>query len=174
MRGLVILSLLSIAFAGCTAPEEQPDPLFGVCPQWLDGEPESGRLDAPGSTITTANASMSHVGSDLALDRYHVVFSDIETDGTMEVKAYADADGRALRFTDHRDPAVTRTPTFLAFDAASGTVEVDVYLTALTHGTAASPSDLRLEVTGVGNATGSMQVQVTPGYRVCGVVLSGA
>lgn len=170
MRVLVAVSLVALALAGCTAPTEQPDPLFGVCPQWLDGDAETGTLDAPGQAVIQANQSMAHFGEDLPLDRYHVVFSNIQTDGVLEVRAYAHGDDRALRFTDHRDPDGTRTPTFLALDGGSGTVEVDIFLAPLTHGATPMPSDLRLEATGQDGATGSMTVAVTPGYRVCGVV----
>lgn len=170
MRLLVAASLITLALAGCTAPTEQPDPLFAVCPLWLDGDAESGTIDAPGQAVFAANHSMEHVDRDLTLDRYHVVFTDIETDGVVEVRAYANDDDRPLRFTDHRDPDMVRTPTFLALDDGSGTVEVDIFLSDVTHGSQPMPDDLRLEAMGQDGATGSMQVSVTPGYRVCGAV----
>lgn len=170
MRLLVIASLLTVALAGCTAPVEDPDPLFGVCPQWLDGDASSGDLEARGQAVFFFNDTMTHLDGNLSLDRYHVVFTDIATDGVLEVRAFATDDDRALRFTDHRDPDMVRTPTFLALDDDSGTVEVDIFLSDLTHGAEPEPSDLRLELSGQDGATGTLAVEVTPGYRVCGAV----
>lgn len=160
-----------MVFAGCTAPgEDTPGPLFGVCPQWLDGDSQAQTLEVPGSVTFAANQSVSHAGGNRSLDRFHVHFENIETDGVLEVRAFAVTDGRVLRFTDWRDADGTRTPTFLALDSSSGLVQVDIYLSDLAQGSTAQPTDIRIELTGQDGATGSMLVTATPGYRVCGAV----
>lgn len=169
MRLLLTAALFAMAFAGCIATEA-PDPLWGVCPQWVDGEPQDGTLQASGSKTFHA-PDANDAGQ--ALDVWTIEVDATGLSGTVELRAQTD-DGQALRFTDYRDPNAPRTPTFLAINAGSGVFAVDVYLTDVTHGTDADPSSITLTTTAPNGASGMLDLTLTPAYRVCGAPLPPA
>ncbi len=146
---LLVLALLVVTFAGCTAPEEEQDhPLLGVCPHWEPGEPEPL---LPGWN-TTAPHSM---GGD-PLDRFWVT---VDEAGAGSLRAFAGDRQRPI--LDLEDQV-----SFPVIDLEGRVGDTFIVgLTSPTHGTPAAPSDLRLEVTG-----GAAKFTATPLYRVCGAL----
>lgn len=167
MRLLFLTALAALTLAGCTVPEEPVDPLFGTCPQWLplhDPVTASAHVDGALDLHLVPEAREDAQGH--PVDRYMVRVHDVNVTGTVEVRAYAHEADRRLAFTDYRGSA-PRSLLFLTLEEGMD-VELDVYLTAVTHGTAPAPDDLRLEFRG-GNATADLLVTMTPMVRVCGV-----
>lgn len=173
MRLLVPTALLIVALAGCTAPDDAPaDPLFGTCPQWVGGDWAWDRDVTLTGNDTTTFLPVGDDGpiTDLAgapLDRYTIHFRNVTVDGTVEVRAFADEAGRRIAFTDYRNPDAPTSLLFASLETGAD-LELNIYLSPVAHGSAPSPDGLRLQWTG---ASGSADVLVTAGYKVCGVPL---
>ncbi len=170
VRLLIALSLLALTVAGCTAPEEEnPNPLFGSCPQWIEGDlQETSTLNFEGedqSTVFPGSESLDDFQG-FPLDRYTIYLRNVSLEGGIEVRAFADGADRRLAFTDYRDPQDPHLLPFVKLDDNSE-VEFDVFLTAVAHGTAPAPDALRLVWSGEGR--GQLEMEIRASYRVCGV-----
>lgn len=165
VRLLCVTLLLMLALAGCTAPEEAADPLLGACPQWV---PLHGPATLPVEVDGAQSLRLVPDGMEddqgHPVDRYIVRFYNVSVDGGMEVRAFADAADRRLAFTDYQEAP----RSLLYVDLLEGMdLEVDVFLTAVAHGTDPAPDVLRLDFQGDGSAV--LQVTMTPMVRICGV-----
>ncbi len=167
MRLLVSL-LVMVLFAGCVAEEEKPDnPLFDVCPQWMEGPAVSGNatLEQHGSLLLAPRAEngslvASHHG--FPLDLYVL---DVETANPVTIRVQTEL-GRSLLVRD----ALAKEPDSRPSLVVDGQATVSVYLTAIQHGTAPDPSAIVLMMEG----SGEVQVTGSAWYRVCGAVLEKA
>lgn len=146
---------VAVLLAGCTAPpeEDEPESHWGVCPQWIAGESSDATWDLNGTTQFTLDANASLAG--YALDLYNLRFTG--ADG-VELRFW-DQDGRRLGAVVYGQETNTRPVV-----TAQGDVELDVFLTAVTQGTAPAPGPLTVEAIG----QGPVSFTWTPWYRVCG------
>lgn len=153
MRMIAVLAL--VALAGCFGqPEEaaQEKSPWGACPQWLAGSPVQTTLSE--GTITIDVNATEQDGH--PLDGYNL---QINATGAVELRFFAGE--RRLSVTVYTDSIDVRP--FLRLN--DGALEADVFLTAVTHGTAPDPLPLTIETSGLGSAV----VTATPWFRVCGV-----
>lgn len=169
MRSLVPVLLLVVLLSGCVADEEEPeDPLFAVCPQWVQGPYplEATATAENGTTVRLApeqNGSLVAEHDGFPLDLYVLT---VEAGGPVAVRA-ATTDGRDLLLRDTAAPEPDSRIRIEVEDRA----EVALYLTAVAHGTPAEPSGVVLTLEPVGDGAPEVTVTGSPWYRVCGAVL---
>lgn len=169
MRPLLIAAV-ALSLSGCAAPEdgEGTDPLFGVCPQWMQGPGEQQgnvALTGPGAQQTlVGNVTPRHLDRPLDLLRIQVTQADV--DGDLELRAVA-ADGSRLNLRDYRLPDVQTGPVVHLAGDADGK-EFDAFLSPVLQDGLAAPMPVQLNWTLDG---GSAQVAytVTFHYKVCGL-----
>jgi hypothetical protein len=169
MRRLAAALLPALLLAGCAAPdEEQPDPLFGLCPQWAQGpggytagvNPAANRSEE--RELGPANAT--HLGK--PLDLYRIRLDRLEVDGRLEMRALA-ADGRQLAIRDYRQQAPQLVPVVAFLDGSAVGKEFDVFLAPVLHGADPAPAPVTLRWNSTGAAT--VDLSVTFHYKVCGL-----
>lgn len=169
MRWLAAL-VLTVLLAGCAVPDEaaEEDPLFGLCPQWVQG-PGSVSLavtvSGNGSEDREVAANATVDGREL--DLYRMRITDLTVDGRLEMRAFA-ADGRQLGIRDYRIDGTEQIVPVVAFaDGSAQGKEFDVFLSPVTHGSAPAPTPLTLRWSSAsGNST--VGAEVTFHYKVCG------
>jgi hypothetical protein len=164
--------VLAVLLSGCTVPEDEAeaDPLFGLCPQWEQGP---GRVafevavSGNGSEdreLGPANATWA----DHPLDLYRIHVGNLSVAGRLEMRAFA-ADGRQLGIRDYRIAGSEQIVPVVAFtDGSAAGKEFDVFLSAVTHGSTASPAPVTLRWTPVSGSS-SVDAVVTFHYKVCGL-----
>jgi hypothetical protein len=166
---------LAFLLAGCTVPgSNEPDPLFGLCPQWIQGGGEQtiGRLlDGSNGTVTAETelgpAAETYQGR--SLDLYRIVFEQLSVEGRLELRA-VDADGRQRALLDDRSPTPRLVPVLVFTDGSAANHEFDVYLSDVSHGSTPAPAPVTLRWTFEGTRA-SFEASVTYHYKVCGADL---
>lgn len=168
-----VLPLVAAALlvAGCAAPGEdkkQQDPLFGLCPQWVQapggvtGVIELGQNGSLARELGPANATY------LArpLDMFRIVVTKVEVDGTLELRATA-ANGDRLSLRDYRLGKSQIVPVATIDPSAAGQ-EFDVFLSSVLEDgpTAPTPASLQWQLDGT---HASVDYNVTYHYKVCGL-----
>lgn len=168
MRRLAALLLVPL-LAGCAAPEEEePDPLFGLCPQWAQGP--GGYTSGIHATASRSEerelgpANATHLGK--PLDLYRIRLDRLDVDGRLEMRAVA-GDGRQLAIRDYRQEAPQLVPVVVFTDGAAEGKEFDVFLAPVVHGGEAAPAPVTLRWSSTGDATADFSV--TFHYKVCGL-----
>lgn len=163
---LLALSFLVLMLAGCVADEKKAeDPLFAVCPQWIEGGAVEGSvsLENGPATVTLAPEQNGTLAADLdgfPLDLY--VFT-VSTSSPVRVHA-ATTDGRNLLLRDASAAEPESRPSLTVQEEAN----VAVYLTAVAHGSTPDPSGVTLTLEAEDPA--EVTVSGTAWYRVCGAI----
>lgn len=162
---MLVCALLMVVLAGCATEDEEPqDPLFSVCPQWIEGPypmEQAGRVDGSASMTLEPmrNGSLAAEHDGFALDLYVL---NVITDAPVTVSA-ATTDGRNLLVRDTHAGEPDSRPAL----TVNGATEIAVYLTAVSHGTEPDPTGLVLRLEGDASVT----VDARAWYRVCGAVV---
>ena len=177
MRILALGSVLLVSLlAGCTFPgseddAEEPDPLFGLCPQWLQGPGGQSAGFALGGneterTVELGPAAAEHEG--FALDMYRVTLTNLSVSGRLELRAI-DAGGRQASIRDFRQEAPQILPVIVFTDGSAKGNEFEVYLDPVTGEGSSfrAPVSLRWTLEGDG-ATALVSFDATYHYKVCG------
>jgi hypothetical protein len=173
--------VLLVLLAGCAEePEEEEDPLFGFCPQWLQGPDQDQVTIALNATNLTATTSLRPMeGSELrteyqdrVLDMYRIrLVSASVIDGSVQMRAFSDDEqGAQKAVRDYRIDGPQFFPVVHLTSEDEGR-EFDVILTSVSQEQEPAPSALTLAWTfdPIGEG-GSAQIvgNVTYHYRVCG------
>ncbi|HUR24974.1 MAG TPA: hypothetical protein VM327_03040 [Candidatus Thermoplasmatota archaeon] len=173
MRRLVAVALVVVAalLAGCTVPSDEPeqDPLFGLCPQWVQGPggfPLHATVAGNGSEdieVAAGNATLDG----RPLDLYRIRIGNLTVDGRLEMRAFA-ADGRQLGIRDHRIEGTQQIVPVVAFsDGSAAGKEFDVFLSPVTQDSTPAPGPLSLRWTSTMGAS-TVDAVVSYHYKVCG------
>lgn len=166
----VLAVLIVPLLAGCAAPDDAdaPDPLFGLCPQWVQGRGELAgglRLEANG----TASRELGPADErflELPLDVFRVQVTKLETDGVVRLRA-VDGAGQRLSLRDYRLDAPQLVPVVILRPAAAGH-DFDVMLSSVLDDGPRSPVPVSLDWALEGNAA-VIEYTVTHHYKVCGI-----
>lgn len=166
---MAIVALVS----GCTQPADEPeeDPLFGLCPQWVQG---------PGGQTTglllTANQSQQRrelgpaepTYDGHAFDLYRLRMERLNVSARLELRAY-DATDKQLGIRDYRGD-VPRIEPMVVLDNRDVGQEFDVYLSSVRHGSVPAPAPAQVGFTfkGVDGQAADVDYSVTFHYKVCG------
>ncbi|MGB1585534.1 MAG: hypothetical protein ACPHID_00620 [Thermoplasmatota archaeon] len=154
MRILLVMgSMVLLALAGCTAPEEadMPDPAWGVCPQWIHGgQTWVETVEVDGSNRTTLDGNVTQMDG-RPLDLY-------------VVEATSDAPIVLRFFAGERQLQVHGDGAFQPSLRLDGDAEVQLFLSPADHGSTPAPSPLTMELEG----NGVVDLRVQPWFRVCG------
>jgi hypothetical protein len=176
----VLLAALAPLLAGCAAPKEkEQDPLFGLCPQWMQGPGEDRvavDLNASSSpearTVFPSDAGL--LRSEFrgrSLDLYRLRVDSIEVSGgTLEMRAFANRTEEQKAIRDYRLEDAQLRPVVRLVSSDAGR-EFDVALTPISQETAPAPDALRLAWTFTGEGQAHLEGVVTYHYRVCGADL---
>lgn len=175
-----LLALLALLMPGCTEePEDRDDPLFGLCPQWIQGpgheavtvdvDASNGPAEQVVRPVEDGGLRDEHRGR--PLDMYRVVLESVEvTDGALELRAYANQSDERKAIRDYRVDGAQLQPVVRITSEDAGR-EFDVALTSVSQDTVPAPAPLRLSWTFVGGGQGHVVGNVTYHYRVCGADL---
>jgi hypothetical protein len=163
---------LLVLLAGCALPgaEEEPedDPLFGLCPQWVQGGGgQTGGFVLNGTanrTVELGPAANESAGQ--PLDLYRVNLTTLDVDGRLELRAF-DANGRQLAVRDYRQEAPQLVPVVVFTDGSAEGHEFEVFLSTLTSDGDASPAPVSLRWS-LDGAAAEVGFDVTYHYKVCG------
>lgn len=169
MRALPLV-LAVLLLAGCAAPgqeNEEDDPLFGLCPQWVEGAGattgtvELGEAKEAKRELGPANATYL----ERPLDLFRIKVTAVDVDGRLQLRATA-ADGQRLSLRDYRIGEPQMVPV-ANIDASAMDQEFDVFLSPVTHDapTADLPASLEWRLDG---AHARVDYEVTYHYKVCG------
>lgn len=174
MRLLAAASAATLLLlAGCTLPgaedkEAEEDPLFGLCPQWVQGGGEqTAGLFLNGTsnrTLELGPAANESAGRPLDLYRFHL--STLDVDGRLELRAF-DASGKQLAVRDYRQEQPQLVPVVVFTDGSAEGHEFEVFLSPLTTDGAADPAPVSLRWS-LDGTTAEVVVDVTFHYKVCG------
>lgn len=178
MRASAAATVLLLLLAGCAAPDEdEEDPLFGICPQWLHGpggQTTGFRLAANGTGNATDNATVQETELGPAaeehqghpLDLYRITLTKLEVDGRLQLRAF-DGDGKQLLVRDYRKETPQQVPVVVFTDGDAVDHEFEVFLGDVTGDDAGSPSPVTLRWT-LDGAAAEVGFDATFHYKVCG------
>jgi hypothetical protein len=157
MRVVWVLSLFLLA--GCFSPEEETKPveleIWGSCPQWVTNAHKLiGTLEINGTNSTIFDFNMTAMDGN-ALDLYVV---SVNTTGAGTLRFFAGSQQLQVSMPD------AATPFRPSLPVTDGHVQVQLFLSPVTHGSAPAPGPLT--VRGGGSAT--IELIVQPWFRVCG------
>lgn len=180
LASMVLLALLATGLAGCAdEPEDEEDPLLGLCPQWMQG-PGSHPIIMDLNTSRNVREMLVFPDNDgqvlgehqgRSLDLYRLSLAEVEVSGgTLELRAYANATGEQKAIRDYRLTRAQLQPS-VRLDGEDAGREFDVALTPITQETAPAPDALRISWRLVGDGQASIRGTVTFHYRVCGADL---
>lgn len=169
-------ALLALTLAGCAAPEE-PDPLFGRCPAWVQAPGEHpGRHDGGNGTQLVQPQNLTYLGRPfdlvrLRLDALAVDGAAAGTAGTVELRAYASGNGTRGVLRTWRDfrGATPQAVPVLVLDAAAVGHEFEAALTSLAQEDPPRPGPLELAWTVPAGATAHVAYTLTFHHKVCGL-----
>lgn len=178
LRFVAALVAAASLLPGCVQPpEEEDDPLVGLCPAWLQG-PGEARVAAGLGAARESNATAEPPGAAAAnwshqgriLDLYQVTLDRVAAEGgAVEMRAYSE--GRQLRLRDFREAEAQLKPVVVLGPGDEGR-EFDVLLSPLTEEAPPQPGPLELRwgfaAGSLVSATASVEATVTFHYRVCG------
>lgn len=160
---------LALLLAGCAAPgdEKEEDPLFGLCPQWAQGN----GAQTGGLRLTGDGSERKELGPaderylDRPLDLFRVNIVRLDVDGVLELRAEA-ADGKRLSIRDYRLGETQMVPVANIGPDAAGQ-EFDVFLSPVLDDapSAQLPASLNWTLDG---ASAFVEYNVTYHYKVCG------
>ena len=160
---------LALLLAGCAAPgdDKEEDPLFGVCPQWAQGDGgETGSIDLHAdATERKELASPAERYLDRPLDVFRIRIDRVDLDGVLELRAEA-ADGKRLSLRDYRLEDTQVVPVANIDPGAVGN-EFDVFLSPVLHDAPSAKVPVALNWT-LDGASASVGYNVTYHYKVCG------
>lgn len=170
--GLVLMVLLAgCAFPGSEDGEEEPDPLFGLCPQWVQGPGGQSAGFALGGNATErvvelGPAAREHEG--FPLDLYRVTLTNLSVSGRLELRAL-DNESRQAPLRDYRQESPQIVPVAVFTDGSAKGDEFDVYLDPVTGEGSSFRSPVRLRWTLDGATSDAfVSFDVTYHYKVCG------
>ena len=170
--GLLLLVLL----AGCAFPNadddaEEPDPLFGLCPQWVQGPGGQTASFALGGNATErilelGPAAQQHDG--FPLDLYRITLTNLSVSGRLELRALDNA-SRHPGIRDYRQDAPQLVPVAVFTDGSAKGDEFEVYLDPITGEGSSFLAPVRLRWTLDGTGSDAVvSFDVTYHYKVCG------
>ena len=163
--------------AGCVQPDAtEPNPLFGLCPQWTEAPGQQAQSFVLNATTRQASQvlapqSMSIGGRAFDLLRIRIDAFTV-TGAPLQVRGYNQT-GSLLNWRDFR-PEVPDVVPALSFNAGSDPSghEFEVYLTAVSQDQPPHPGPVELRWTLDGNGTAAVAYTATFHYKVCGAALS--
>lgn len=178
---LILLLVTLLLLPGCALPgaeeTKDEDPLFGLCPQWVQGPGALGgsvvldattttdetRVDLPGSLADGFGGNGTFRGR--SLDVYRVTIDNV-SGSAVQLRAFTLDGGRQFAIRDYRAESVQMVPVASIAPDAAGK-EFDIHLTAVSAAEAPDPQPIRLRWS---HDAGEAQVwfTVTFLYRVCG------
>ena len=167
---LLLLLLAGCALPGAEEAEDEPDPLFGLCPQWTQGPggQTSGFHLGGNQTehpVELGPANEEHEG--LPLDLYRITLTNLSVQGRLELRAF-DADGRQAGIRDYRLSAPQISPVAVFTDDGAEGDEVEVYLDPVTGEGSSFRAPVRLQWTIDDGSDAMVTFDVTYHYKVCG------
>lgn len=168
----VLVSLLSgCTLPGSEKPDDEPDPLFGLCPQWLQGPGGQTTGFALGGNATERSVELGPAAAEhqgFALDMYRITLTNLSVSGRLELRA-VDAGGRQAGIRDFRQEAPQILPVIVFTDGNAKGNEFEVYLDPVTGEGSSfrAPASLRWTLQGEG-ADARVSFDVTYHYKVCG------
>ncbi|HLF16650.1 MAG TPA: hypothetical protein VI796_04375 [Candidatus Thermoplasmatota archaeon] len=184
MRLLLAAALVALSVAGCAATDDKAeDPLFGLCPSWIQGPGRANHplaLSGPGSedwSVQPPGTEGQDPGSLAWLhngDPFDLVRVRVDNltlfHGSLELRAFVGDRQPLIR--DFREESAQLRPVVVLDGVGDDGQEFDVLLTGISEGEPAAPGPVRLEwrlePTGTGVATASLDALATFHYRVCG------
>jgi len=166
--------LLVLLLAGCALPgdedeADEPDPLFGLCPQWTQGQDEQSGQVQLGNGTGTQDVELGPAAAERGgrpLDLYRVTLTDLTVDGRLELRAH-DADGDRLLVRDFRQEQPQLVPVVVFTDGSAEGQDFEVYLSPITSDDEAEPTPASLTWSLNGTAA-AVSFDVTFHYKVCG------
>lgn len=176
---LLALLILGLLLAGCVTPDAtNPNPLFGLCPQWEAGPDQHAGSVLLNATARQANqvlapAALSQHGRPFDMVRIRVDQADVA--GTnLQLRAFNET-GAPLIWRDLRQQEPQVVPVIIfgpGSDAA--THEFEAYLTSVSQDQPARPGPVEMRWNLEGNGTATLSYVATFHYKVCGAALAGA
>lgn len=186
-RLLAILAVTAaVTLAGCMAPEEpETNPLFGLCPQWFQGEGQQAGFVQLSTSSPEASATQGPAAADMringrAFDMLRLDITDAVVTGSgaaVRLRAHADLNGTlaSLNLWDYRPaPPSPSLPVVDFTPGEAGTGIVQVFLTTVTQDQPPRPAPVLLSWSLQGNGTAEIKYTATFHYKVCGASVSGA
>jgi hypothetical protein len=173
MRWLAAVALAAL-LSGCTTPTDEPakDPLFGLCPQWVQG-PGSTALTLQLAGNESADREVGPANSTIdgrPLDLFRIRLDKLTVDGVLELRAFG-ADGHQLGIRDYRQTGGQQLVPVVVFrDGAAAGHEFDVFLSPVAHGSVGSPAPVTLRWM-PSDGSAMVEASVTYHYKVCGAEL---
>lgn len=171
-----VWALAALLAAGCTAPtESDPNPLLGLCPEWVQGPGEDPRTlevgpDAREQSVDLAPPGNATEHRGRPLDLYRIRIDKLEVaGGKLQLRAFAE--GRQLNWRDYRAALPQSVPVLTLENATLAEHEFDVHLSAIGQRDPAVPGPLTLQARFEGEGTARIEYTVTFHYRVCGAEL---
>jgi hypothetical protein len=170
MRWTWTAALAALALAGCAAPD-QPNPLLGLCPQWVaePGGGHPGAFDGRSGAQVVRPHNLTYLGKPFDLVRLKV--DALSANGTLELRAYASSNGTRGAQRNWRDyrTATPQDVPVLVLDAAAVGHEFEATLSSIAAGDAPRPGPLELAWTLPGGAVAHVAYTLTYEYKVCGL-----
>lgn len=167
MRGVLAVATV-LLLAGCAAPDaDAPDPLFGLCPQWLQGPGEQStglRMESNESAVRELGPADARF-QELPLDLFRVHIISLESDGVIRLRA-EDGAGQRLSVRDYRLEAPQLVPVVVLGSSAAGH-DFDVMLSPVLHDGVQAPLPASLSWS-VDGGTAVLEYTVSYHYKVCG------
>lgn len=177
MRLLAAVSIVAATLlAGCAFPNseddaEEPDPLFGLCPQWVQGGGAQSSGFHLGGNVTQqaielGPAAAEHQG--FPLDLYRITLTNLSVQGRLELRA-VDADGRGMGLRDFRLSSPQFTPVAVFTDDGAKGEPFELYLDPVTGEGSSYRAPVTLNWTLEGDGADALvTIDVSYHYKVCG------
>lgn len=172
---IALAAVLVALLAGCAAPETTKNPLFGYCPDWVQGPGNSSGTLHTDAASRNATADILPPGNLSAfqgkpLDLYRMRVDTLSlAAGTLQLRATSE--GRRLNWRDLRGATPQSVPVLTFPDASAAGHEFEVILSSVSDQDAPQPGPLHVEASYEGSGRADLGYTVTFLYRVCGASL---
>lgn len=161
--------LAAALLSGCAQPGEDgdEDPLFGLCPQWMEGPggQTTGLHLESNATVDRELGPAPATWQNHSLDLFRIRVTKADVVGTLELRGFA-GDGKQLLLRDYREATAQMKPRITIGGGDVGE-EFDVLLSSVRQGapSAQLPVKAAWELEG---RDAVLEYTVSFHYKVCG------